>query len=313
MRICSFLPGATEIVAALGLADQLVGVSHECDFPPAVTRVPVMIKPMVGGEPASSADIDRQVKSLVTEGQHLYRLDEQAFLQARPDLILTQDLCHVCAVTPDELTHAVRSLPHPPQMVTLRPTSLMDVMKDIERIANAVHQPAKGQVFADALRRRLDTVRLKTGSWSSRPRVVCLEWLAPLYLAGHWVPEMVELAGGQDVLGSATSPSRQTTWAEIADAQPDIVFVMPCGYAIDRTLRELAGTGDMQTEWMRALDRWPHTYVVDAASYFSRPGPRLVDGVELLAAVLSGGSTTPLDRAKARKLEVAALGKGLGS
>ena len=313
MRICSFLPGATEIVAALGLADQLVGVSHECDFPPSVSRVPVMIKPLVGGEPATSADIDRQVKSLVKEGHHLYRLDEQAFLQARPDLILTQDLCHVCAVTPDELTQTVRSLPHPPQMVTLSPTSLMDVLADIERIATAVHQSAKGQVFANALRRRLDTVRLKTGSRPSRPRVVCLEWLAPLYVAGHWVPEMVEVAGGQDVLGMPASPSRQTTWAEIGDAQPDLIFVMPCGYAVDRTLRELTGNGEMQTEWTRALDRWPHTYVVDAASYFSRPGPRLVDGVELLAAVLSADRTTPLDRTKMRKLDVAALGQGLRS
>lgn len=313
MRICSLIPGATEVVAALGLSDQLVGVSHECDFPPSVRQVPVMIEPLVAGEAASSADIDRQVKALVAEGQQLYRLNEQAFHHAQPDLILTQDLCHVCAVTPDQLTRAVRSLPHQPRMVTLSPTSLADILADVARIAEAVHQTDKGQALAGSLRRRLETVRTRTTSHRPRPRVACLEWLAPLYLAGHWVPEMVELAGGQDVLSSHDSPSRRTTWEEVAAARPDIILVMPCGYPIDRTVQELAQPGQEQTEWMNALNRWPQTYVVDAASYFSRPGPRLVDGVELLAAILHPDSSTRIDPTKARQFEPAALARGLRS
>ncbi len=291
------------MVAALGLADQLVGVSHECDFPPPVRHLPVMIQSMVAGESASSRDIDRQVKTLVSSQQPLYRLDERAFLQAQPDLILTQDLCHVCAVTPEQLTQVVLLLPHPPRMLALSPTSLTDVLVDVQRIAESVQQPEKGQLLSDSLQRRLHAVRTNAGSHPSRPRVVCLEWLAPLYLAGHWVPEMIDVAGGLDVLGSKGSASRETTWAEVAAAQPDIILVMPCGYSVARTIQELSRPGQTHGEWMDALDRWPQTYAVDAASYFSRPGPRLVDGVELLALLLHADTRARVDPLKASRLD----------
>lgn len=310
MRICSLVPGATEVVAALGLADQLVGVSHECDFPSSVRHAPVMIEPMVGKDHALSADIDRRVKELAAAGQHLYRLDEQAFRQAQPDLILTQNLCHVCAVTPDQLTRAIQSLPHKPHVVTLSPTTIEEMLNDVERIAKAVGQLAKGQELARSLRRRLDLVHSQTIAMTPHPRVVCLEWLAPLYLAGHWVPEMVELAGGQNMLGSKDSPSRETTWQEVEEARPDIVMVMPCGYSIDRTIQELARPGHEQDEWTRALHRWPETYVVDAASYFSRPGPRLIDGVELLAGILHPRMGSHLEPTRAMKLTPAAFAMG---
>lgn len=313
MRICSLVPGATEVVAALGVADQLVGVSHECDFPPSVRHVPVMIEPMVGKGQTLSADIDREVKELVAAGQRLYRLDESAFRQTKPDLILTQDLCHVCAVTPDQLTHATQLLLTQPQIVTLNPTTLEEVIHDVERIAKAVGQLSKGQQLASSLRSRLDLVHAQSMAQRSRPRVVCLEWLAPLYLAGHWVPEMVELAGGHDVLGSKHAPSREATWHEVEEAQPDIILVMPCGYTIERTVQELSHHGREQEEWTSALGRWPQTYVVDAASYFSRPGPRLVDGVELLAAILHPHHSRPLDPAKAIRLDATALAKGTRS
>ncbi len=305
MRICSLIPGATEVVAALGLADQLVGISHECDFPSSVRHVTVMIEPMVGSGQALSAEIDRQVKELVKTGKRLYRLDEQAFHRAQPDLILTQDLCHVCAVTPDQLTRAIQCLPHKADVVTLGPTTIEGMILDIERIAEAVGQLSKGQALADSLRRRLALVRERTATSTPRPRVVCLEWLAPLYVAGHWVPEMVELAGGSDVLGSKGVPSRETTWTEVEAAQPDIVLLMPCGYSIDRTIQELVRIAQGQNEWRRLLDRRPRSYVVDSASYFSRPGPRLVDGVELLAAILHPGPDHPVDPARAINLESA--------
>lgn len=295
MRICSLIPGATEVVAALGLADHLVGISHECDFPSSVRHIPIMIEPVVGHEPLGSADIDRQVKDLASTGQHLYRLNESALLAAQPDVILAQDLCHVCAVTPDQLRHVLRSLPAAPQMVTLNPASLYDVVNDVERIAAALGQPSKGRDLAQSLRQRIATVLARSAILPARPRVLCLEWLSPLYIGGHWIPQMVELAGGLDVLGQMNQPSREVGWNEVATANPDIVILMPCGFSVERTLAEIASISKFSNDWSRALASWPRTYVVDAGSYFSRPGPRLVEGLELLAALFSGSARTQFD------------------
>ncbi|MGB4066526.1 MAG: cobalamin-binding protein [Nitrospira sp.] len=313
MRICSLIPGATEIVAALDLADQLVGISHECDFPTSVRQVPVMIEPLVGKDGGSSGEIDRQVKELVASGQRLYRLNEDAFCRARPDLILTQDLCHVCSVTPDQLTRVIESLQRRPNVLTLSPTTLDDMIHDIERIAQAADVLTRGQALSQKLRRRVDHVRAITSRTSARPRVVCLEWLDPLYVAGHWVPEMVALAGGLDVLGSQDAPSHETTWQAMGAARPDVVLIMPCGYSVERTVNELKRVGQTGGAWRRACEQWPDLYVVDAASYFSRPGPRLVDGVELLASILHPTPGHPLDPAKAIKLEASMLTRSCAS
>ncbi len=313
MRICSLIPGATEVVAALDLVDRLVGISHECDFPASVRHVPVMIEPMVGKDGGSGGEIDRQVKELVASGQRLYQLDEDAFCRARPDLILTQDLCHVCSVTPDQLTRAIDSLQHRPDMLTLSPTTLDGMIHDIERIAEAAGVLAKGRVLAQELRHRVNRVRAETSRTPLRPRVVCLEWLDPLYVAGHWVPEMVALAGGHDVLGSQDTPSHETTWPAVEAARPDVILVMPCGYSVERTVAELRHAGPTADAWRRACRQSPDLYVVDAASFFSRPGPRLVDGLELLAAILHPATDYPLDPAKAVKLETATLTAGCTS
>jgi iron complex transport system substrate-binding protein len=307
MRICSLLPGATEVIAALGLEHQLVGISHECDFPPAIHQVPVMVQSLVEAEHSTSGGIDQRVKDLVGTGHQLYQLREKAFQQARPDLILTQDLCHVCSVTPDQLARATQSLQRQPELLILSPTTLEDVLHDIGRIADAVGAVPKGEALVANLRDRLERVRLRTEKVAVRPRVVCLEWLDPLYVAGHWVPEMVDLAGGRNVLGSKESPSYQTTWDEVAIAQPDVVIVMPCGYSIDRTRNEFRQAGPVQTAWQRAQASWSNMYLVDAGSYFSRPGPRLIDGVELLADILHPDLDHPLDRAQAIKLDPSVL------
>lgn len=310
MRICSLIPGATEVVAALDLTDRLVGISHECDFPASVRHVPVMIEPLVGKDGGSGREIDRQVKELVVSGQRLYRLNEDAFFRACPDLILTQDLCHVCSVTPDQLTRVIESLQHRPEVLTLSPTTLDGMIHDIERIAEAAGVPAKGRALSQQLRRRVDHVRVETSRMSSRPRVVCLEWLDPLYVAGHWVPEMVELAGGHDVLGSHDAPSHETTWHTVEAARPDVILVMPCGYSVERTVNELMQDGQTRAAWRRACEQRADLYVVDAASFFSRPGPRLVDGVELLAAILHPIHDRLIDPAKAVKLEATTLTEG---
>ncbi|CUS37891.1 ABC-type transport system periplasmic binding protein [Candidatus Nitrospira nitrosa] len=307
MRICSLIPGATEVIVALGLEDQLVGISHECDFPPSIHRVPVMIQSLVDAEHSTSSGVDQRVKDLVRTGHQLYQLREEAFLQARPDLILTQDLCHVCSVTPDQLTRAMQLLQRHPELLILSPTTLEDMIHDIERIADAVGAVPKGEALVATLRDRLERVRLRTEKVAVRPRVVCLEWLDPLYVAGHWVPEMVDLAGGYNVLGSKNSPSYQTTWDEVATAQPDVVIVMPCGYSVDRTLNELRQAGSIQAAWQRAQASWSDMYLVDAGSYFSRPGPRLIDGVELLADILHPNQDYPLDCSRAIKCEPSVL------
>lgn len=305
MRICSLVPGATEVVAALDLTDQLVAVSHECDYPESIRHVPSVVESVIDQQTLSSDAIDQAVKQLVSAGQRLYRLNEHRLIEARPDVILTQDLCHVCAVTPDQLTQAMTALPSAPRLVTLNPTSLEDMLLDIERIAQAVGAAGRGQRLLRSLRGRLD--RVSAAAQPTRPRVVCLEWLNPLYIAGHWVPQMVALAGGEDVLGRHDQPSRETTWKEIADANPDILLIMPCGYSVQRTLDELRRLQHTSPPWSAQLARWPETYVLDANAYFSRPGPRLVDGVELLATILHPRPSHHLNPVEAVRLTTSAL------
>ncbi len=300
MRICSLVPGATEVVAALDLADRLVAVSHECDYPESIRHVPSVVEPAIDQHALSSDAIDRAVKQLVNAGRRLYRLNERRFIEAQPDVILTQDLCHVCAVTPDQLTQAIASLNFTPRLVTLNPTSLEHVLIDVERIAHAVGADDRGRTLLHSLRTRLD--RVSAARPATRRRVVCLEWLDPLYLAGHWIPEMVALAGGDDVLGRHGQPSRETTWQEIAGADPDVILLMPCGYSVQRTMDELDRLEQTGTPWPAMLSRRPEIYVVDANSYFSRPGPRLVDGVELLAALFHPMPSRPLHPAQAVRL-----------
>ncbi|MCX5723644.1 MAG: cobalamin-binding protein [Nitrospirae bacterium] len=286
MRICSLLPSATEVIAALGLSDELVGISHECDYPPAIQTLPIMVEPLVSPQGLTSAEIDRQVRQLVASGQRLYRLNDHLLQQAQPDLILTQDLCHVCAVTPDQLQDALRAMPHQPAILTLNPHTVHDVIDDVERIGEAAGRPEEGHRLAGQLRGRLDAVRTRVQGLSHRPRVVCIEWLSPLYVAGHWVPEMVQLAGGQDVLAQPGSPSRVVTWDEILAAAPDVLIVMPCGFSVERTQAELSQLMRQPGQWALPPALAPHTFLVDASSYFSRPGPRLIDGIELLASLL---------------------------
>ena len=302
MRICSLLPSATEVIAALGLSDELVGISHECDYPPSIKHVPVMVEPMIPSHGLASDDIDGQVRQLVASGQRLYRLNDHLLREAQPDLILSQDLCHVCAVTPDQLHNALCSMSRQPTVLTLNPSTIHDVIDDVVRIGDTAGRSAEGHRLATQLRDRLEAIRTRVQDISHRPRVVCIEWLSPLYVAGHWIPEMVQLAGGQDVLAQPGSPSRVVTWDDIMAAAPDVLIVMPCGFSVERTHTELSQLLQQPDQWRLSPDLAQHTFLVDASSYFSRPGPRLIDGIELLAAILHPSDHTHIHESMACRL-----------
>ncbi|WP_447983657.1 cobalamin-binding protein [Nitrospira sp. Nam74] len=285
MRICSLLPGATEVVAALGLADQLVGISHECDFPPEIRNAPVMVRPVINHERMASPDIDRAVTRAVAEHRPLYTLEESLFRDAQPDLVITQDLCHVCAVTPSDVERAMASLPQPARILSLNADSLEDMLHDVERIGEATDKVAESRALTSALRRRLQALREQLALEEYIPTVVCLEWLDPLYVAGHWVPEMVTWAGGRHLLSGSGAPSQRITWVGLVEAAPDVLIVMPCGFSIERTRQELKRL-TTHPDWRR-LPAVQHgrVFAVDSGAYFSRPSPRLIDGTEILAAL----------------------------
>lgn len=285
MKICSFVPGATEVVAALGMQGDLVGISHECDYPPNLGQIPVLVHPRVQSDRLSSAQIDAQVGTMLSAGTGLYELDERQLRAAQPDLIIAQDLCDVCAVTPSQLNHLLQTLTPPPRMVTLNPRRLEDVLRDIDRLGAALGKKEAARQFVNGLRSRLDTVRVNPSSMMKRPRVACLEWLSPLYTAGHWVPDMVEAAGGVDVLTTAGSVSHKVDWDTLCAAAPDVIVLMPCGFTIERTRTEVtAVTEHPRWKSLPAVGTGA-IYLVDALAFFSRPGPRLIDGVEQLAAI----------------------------
>ena len=294
MRICSLLPSATEILYALGLGDSVVGVTHECDHPAEAARKPRLIRPRVDPS-APAAEVDRQVKELLARGESIYFVDDVLFHSLAPDLVVTQDLCHVCAASPDDLAAVLARMENAPRVLSLTPHTLADVWEDIRRVGQATAHSREAEKLANGREERVAAVAAKVCGASSRPRVLCLEWLDPPYCGGHWVPEMVELGGGVDVLGRAGKPSYELSWEEILKTQPDVIVVMPCGYnlahAVEGFQKAPFPSGWNQLPAVRA----GRLFAVDASSYFSRPGPRLADGVAVLAEILHAelGHTGP--------------------
>jgi iron complex transport system substrate-binding protein len=281
VRICSLLPSATEILYALGLGASVVGVTHECDYPPEAGKKPPLIRPRVDPQ-ASPAAIDREVTELVSRGESIYAVDADLLASLAPDLIITQDLCHVCAASPEDLATALTRFSKRPKILSLAPHSLTDVWEDVRRIGEATGRRRDAQGLAIALAQRVDVIEMKVAA-APKPRVLCLEWIDPFYIAGHWVPEMVVKAGGKDVLGRAGEPSFRATAEQIANAGADIIVVMPCGYSSQRAAEEF-DLNALPSSWGKLpAIRDRRVFAVDANSYFSRPGPRLADGVELLA------------------------------
>ncbi len=298
MRIVSLLPSATDLVCSLGLQDQLVGRTHECDWPPGIGDVPVMTRDVIDTGSMSSREIDRAVGSSKHVGSSIYALDHNALAAARPDLILTQELCDVCAVSYTEVQHAARMMDVGPRVVSLEPATLEDILSNIETVGEITNTKERARLIVEESRARLDVVR-KTVGGRDPVRTVCIEWLDPIFDAGHWVPDQVEIAGGIELLGTRAQPSRRRSWEDVVAANPDAIVLLPCGLEPARARREseeLIG----RPGW-RAVPavRSGRVWLVDGPSYFNRPGPRTVRGVEVLAHVFHGsGGVEPSEAAR---------------
>jgi iron complex transport system substrate-binding protein len=286
MRIVSLVPNGTEILFAVGAGDLVVGVSHECDYPAEARTRPVLTGSALAPG-MTAAQVDAAVSSQVGSGLSLYTLDEARIAALDPDVIVTQQLCPVCAVSTGQVGDAVRPLPRCPALVSLDPRTIGEVFADIHRVGEVTGRAAEAGALLADLERRLAAVR-EAVAGRPRPRVLALEWLDPPFAGGHWVPEMIDLAGGLDVIGVPGGHSARLTWDEVAAADPDVIVAMPCGFD-EAGAREQLGTVADRPEWrsLRAV-RGAKVYPVDANGCFSRPGPRLVDGVERLARILHG-------------------------
>jgi len=306
VRILSLLPSATEIVFALGLGDSLVGVTAECDYPPAARGKPALSFPTVAAPskaPAPSdapartaAEVDDAVGTLLATGEPLYRLDEDRIRTAQPDLILAQDLCRVCAVPSGAVTEALDRLGCRATVLSLDPSTLDEVVALVGVVGDAAGVGARGRSLTNGLRRRVDAVRRRTDG-AGRRRVLELEWSDPPYVGGHWVPDMVEAAGGEVLLASAGAPSPRVTWDAIGRADPEVVVFAPCGYGLAQAVAEGAGLLERPE-----LDGAAEVWALDGSAYFSRPGPRVVDGVELLAWILAPQTTPAPPPGRAERL-----------
>jgi iron complex transport system substrate-binding protein len=290
--IVTLLAAATEIVAAVGAGDELVGVSHECDYPPgAVAGRPVLTTAKVGPLP-SSAGVDRSVRQLVADALAVYDVDVELLAALAPDVIVTQDLCRVCAVSVDDVRSAVARLAAKTDitLVSLHPRRLGDILHDIARVADAVGRRAAGERVVAGLRDRIEHVRTMASALPHRPRVVTVEWIEPVMLGGLWMPELIELAGGQPLGAAAGAPAPTVAREALARLAPDVVVVKPCGFTVERTLAELAVlTRTLPWAAWTGPGRAARVYVADGNAYFNRSGPRIVDSLELLAGLLHPG------------------------
>ena len=279
MRIVSLVPSATEMLFALGLGADLIAVTHECDYPDAARELPKVTRDVLPTG-LSSAEIDAAVKQRTLEGQSIYELDEEMLRELQPDLIVTQALCSVCAVAYDDVRALAEEIDPHPEVIALDPHTVGEVLGDARTLAQATDRKDAGVDLIRDASARIDRVRLAVRG-ARRPRVAALEWLDPPFAAGHWTPQLIEYAGGEDVLGFAGEHSEQRSWQEIELARPDIVIVMPCGFDLEFAYRE----AEMHRDQLAAIGAG-QVVAVDAAAYFSRPGPRIVDGLELLAHIL---------------------------
>lgn len=296
-RIVSFLPSATEIACALGLADSIVGITHECDYPPEIKRKPVVVRNVLPIETMSQGEIDRAVAERLRSGQSLYQIDEELLRRLAPDLILTQNLCQVCAPSGNEVSQVIKALPHAPQILWLTPQSLGEIFDNVRELGAATGRTAEAERLIANCDERLARLRERIETVAERRRVFCMEWLDPVYASGHWVPELVKLAGGVDELGRERGESVRVAWDDIVAWDPEVLVIMPCGYNLQQTMQQIWNTfgryaprgsdsGAAHRFFELSAVKNGRVYAVDANSYFARPGPRVVEGAELLARLI---------------------------
>jgi iron complex transport system substrate-binding protein len=298
VRVVSLLPSATEILYAIGAGDDVVAVTHECDFPPEAASRPAVTASALNHDGSACAAIDRHIKSALHAGSSIYRLDEKLLAALEPSLIVTQELCDVCAVSYDQVSGAVRRMSVDIPVLSLEPSSLADILNSILAVGVATDRANDAAQVVRSLRERVAAVEAQSAI-NTPPRVVCIEWTDPLMVAGHWMPEIVGRAGGLDILGVAAQPSRWIEWDEIVASEPEVMVLMPCGFGLSATVAlapdvvRRAGFRDLPCA------RSGRVAAVDGSSYFNRPGPRIVDGLELLAAILRTPTSEPLPRGAA--------------
>lgn len=285
LRIVSFLPSATEMVCALGLRDQLVGITHECDYPREVEGKPVVVRNFLPIENMNQAEIDAAVSQRMRDGLSLYQVDEKLLKELAPDIILTQDLCQVCAPSGNEVAEALKLLPKKPQILWLTPKSLAEIFENLRELGEATDRVGEAEALIAEGRTRLEEIASITRTLSQRPRVFCIEWLDPIYCSGHWMPEMVTIAGGVDSL-ARKGDSVRISWDDVLQWQPEVLVITPCGFKLDKVI-ELTPKLFGNPGWSELpAVRNNRVYAVDANSYFARPGPRVVEGTELLSHLI---------------------------
>lgn len=282
MRIVSFLPAATEMLYALGLGEQLVGVSHECDFPSDARTKPVVSRPAIDLHGMSVAEVDRAIAARIGRGESIYRIDEALLRELRPDLILTQDLCQVCAPSGNELGVALRELDSAPKVLFMSPHSIAEIEQNILDLGRATGHAREAGMLVARGRRRIAEIGARVAG-ASPSRVFCVEWADPIFCSGHWVPEMVEIAGGVDGLGRKGNDSVRVAWEDVVAWAPEVLVVSPCGFHLERALEQLPHLESLPGYADIPAVRNRRVYAVDADAYFARPGPRVIDGIELLA------------------------------
>ncbi|MCC8411129.1 cobalamin-binding protein [Mucilaginibacter sp. UR6-1] len=286
-RIISLLPSATELICALGLEENLVGRSHECDYPESVKALPVCTEANIP-DGLSSGEIDNKVKEILNDALSLYTVKKEVIKELQPDIIITQAQCEVCAVSLPEVEQALENyLDHPARIISLQPNSINEMLADIKNVASALNVTATGDTLFEDLDDRINIIRHKLKFIDAKPTVACIEWLDPLMVSGNWIPELVSIAGGTPVLAEAGKHSPYVDWVDIRLADPDIIVLMPCGFGIDRTMREInllldqPGFADLKAIKNNRL------YIADGNQYFNRPGPRLVDSLEIMAEIIN--------------------------
>jgi iron complex transport system substrate-binding protein len=283
MRICSLLPSATEIAFALGLGDQVVAVSHECDYPPEASNRPVLTKSAIHQKIHKSLEVDWEVEQ---RGGDIYEIDEKLLEELKPDLILTQELCHVCAVSYTRVKEAARVLEADTKIVSLEPTNLEEIVDNILLVGKMTNRLGEAEKLARQMLQRINRVREKTQTLQNKPRVFFMEWLQPPWAGGHWIPQMVDYAGGIEELGRLGQPSHKIGWEEVVEYKPEIIVLSPCGFDADQVMEE-AHVLATYADWEKIpAFQSSRIYAVNASAYFSRSGPRVVDGLEILAHII---------------------------